>query len=68
MSQPDGLVDPLYLFVCHLEWRRTSNAAAYQELVAALNAIDPEIRGVAEVLLHEHPSLSQPLDTNARAG
>jgi hypothetical protein len=43
----------LYLFLCQLEWRRTRNLAAYQELLAARDATDPDIRVVAEALLHD---------------
>ncbi len=54
--------DPLYLFLCQLEWRRTRNLAAYQELLAARDAADPDIRVVAEALLlrdtHPAPGMS----------
>jgi hypothetical protein len=55
IEMPDtiGRGDPLYLFLCHLDWRRTRNLAAYQELLGALNDSDPEICLVAEALLHE---------------
>lgn len=43
--------DPLYLFVCHLEWRNRGVLSAYNELVAALDDSDPTIRAVAESLL-----------------
>ena len=46
--------DPLYLLVCHLEWRNRGNVAAYQELLAALDDPDNAIRVVAEVLLHRN--------------
>ena len=45
-------VDPLFLFLCHLEWRDNGNVHAYQVLVAALDNADEEIRKVAECLLH----------------
>ena len=45
--------DPLYLFACHLEWRNRGNLAAHEELLAALDDSDCEIRTVAEVLLAE---------------
>jgi hypothetical protein len=56
---PENIIDrdPLYLFACHLEWRSRGNLAAYQELLAALNDDDCDIRTVAEVLLaeaHQH--------------
>ena len=44
--------DPLYLFFCHLEWRLHGNVKAYQDIVAALDDCDPEVRLVAENLLH----------------
>jgi hypothetical protein len=43
--------DPLYLFVCHLEWRKYRHVAAYNQLVAALDDLDPAIRQLAESLL-----------------
>ena len=43
--------DPLYLFACHLEWRNEGNLRAFQELLAALDDPDEEIRLVAECLL-----------------
>jgi hypothetical protein len=51
MSEPMGQRDPLYLFACHLEWRYRGNLEAYQELLAALNDNDCEVRMVAEALL-----------------
>lgn len=42
----------LFLFACHLEWHDNGNIAAYQELLAALDDPDEDIRIVAEVLLH----------------
>jgi len=44
--------DALYVFVCHLEWRNSRNCKAYNELVAALDDQDPDIRRLAESLLH----------------
>ena len=43
---------PLYLFACHLEWCNKGKLEAYQELVAALDDGNEEIRTVAERLLH----------------
>jgi len=51
--------DPLYLFACHLEWRTRGNLAAYQELLAALDYPDSDIRVVAEVLLHRNSPRSE---------
>lgn len=53
MPESIGSSDPLYLFACHLEWCRTRNLAAYQELLVAQNDTDPDIRIVAEVLLRQ---------------
>ncbi len=44
--------DPLYLFLCHLEWRDKQNLEAYEHLVAALDDNDRDIRQLAEALLH----------------
>ncbi len=52
MSEKIGHRDALYLFVCHLEWRTKRNVAAYQELLAALDDHDGDIRRLAEDLLH----------------
>lgn len=43
--------DPLYLFLCHLEWRNCHNLAAYNELVAALHDGEPAIRELAQNLI-----------------
>jgi hypothetical protein len=55
-----GTRDPLYLFACHLEWRDKRNVKAYQELVAALEDCNQEIRAVAEALLHRSSPRPQP--------
>jgi hypothetical protein len=47
-----GHHDPLYLFVCHVEWHQRRNLEAYQELVAALDDSDGSIRTIAEMMLH----------------
>lgn len=52
MSENVGHRDPLYLFLCHLEWHNRRNLGAYQEFLAALDDNDYSIRIVAEVLLH----------------
>jgi len=44
--------DPLYLFLCHLEWKNRRHLAAYNELVAALDDGDPAIRELAQHLIH----------------
>lgn len=52
MSENIAHRDALYLFACHLEWHSTRNLAAYQELLAALDDHNRDIRILAEVLLH----------------
>jgi len=47
-----GKHDPLYLFVCHLDWQFQRNLAAYQGLVSALDDSDNRIREIAEMLVH----------------
>lgn len=46
------VLDPFFLFACHLEWRDKRNVRAYEELVAALDDANEEIRILAEHLLH----------------
>ena len=61
MSENDGHRDPLYLFLCHLEWHNRRNLAGYQELLAALDDNDSDIRVVAKCCCIEaHRALSQP--------
>jgi hypothetical protein len=52
MSEKIGHRDASYLFACHLEWITKRNLAAYQELLAALDDHDGDIRRLAESLLH----------------
>ena len=51
MSENIAHRDALYLFVCHLEWHTRRTLAAYQELLAALDDNDADIRTVAKALL-----------------
>lgn len=44
--------DPLFLFLCQLEWRESHDLNAYQELVAALDDSNEVIRTLAEDMLH----------------
>ncbi len=44
--------DPLFLFACHLKWRDNRDINAYEELIAALDDPNEDIRAVAESLLH----------------
>ena len=67
MSETIGRGDPLYLFLCHLEWRRTRNLAAYHELLAALDDTDTDIRVLAEALLHRNSQRPEPMSTSAEA-
>ena len=60
MPETIGRGDPLYLFLCHLEWHRTGNVAAYQELLAALEDTDRDLCVVAEVLLQGSPQSPKP--------
>jgi len=43
--------DPLYLFLCGLEWRNRGTLSAHAELVEALSDGDPAIRALAEDLI-----------------
>lgn len=52
MSEKIEHRDALCLFACHLEWRIKRNLASYQELLAALDDQDDDIRCLAESLLH----------------
>jgi hypothetical protein len=54
MSTKIGHRDALYLFACHLEWFTKRNLAAYQELLAALDDHDRDIRSLTESLLHRN--------------
>ena len=54
--------DPLYLFACHLAWRYERNIRAYQEVLAALDDCDPNIRAIAENLLHRASPRPEPKD------
>jgi hypothetical protein len=59
-SNTVGHRDPLYLFVCHLEWSRRRNLLAHQELVAALDDSDQAIRALAEMMLHRYSPRPRP--------
>jgi hypothetical protein len=59
--------DALFLFVCALEWHSKRNLAAYQELLAALDNSDCDIRTVAEVLLQRRSPRPQPAETDVEA-
>lgn len=47
--------DPVYLFACYLLWHRCRNLFGYDQLVAALDDNDEEIRFVARTFL-QRPS------------
>ena len=59
-SKVTSLRDPFFLFLCHLEWRDSRSLQAYEELIAALDDPDEEIRAVAEHLLHRASPRRQP--------
>jgi len=62
--------DPLYIFLCHLEWRNRGVLSAYTELVAALSDSDPEIRILAESLIRRcspRPGRSSAEQHNSRS-
>lgn len=44
--------DALYLFACYTEWRHSRDLVAYEQLIAALDDNDEDVRQVAENLLH----------------
>ena len=67
MSEKVGHHDALYLFACYLEWRSRRSLAAYQELLAALDDPNCEIRSVAEVLLRRNALRPQPNETSVEA-
>ncbi len=67
MLENVGHRDPLYLFACHLEWHHKRNLAAYQELLAALDDVDCDIRAVAEALLHRSLPRREPAETTVEA-
>jgi hypothetical protein len=56
--------DPLYLFLCHLEWRKHRHVAEYNQLLAALHDVDPAIRQLAKSLLQR--TSARPRDREAR--
>jgi hypothetical protein len=67
MLENVGHRDPLYLFLCHLEWHNRRNLAGYQELLAALDDNDSDIRMVAEVLLHRSSPRFEPTERTVEA-
>ena len=50
-ASPAAVRDPLYLFACHLEWRKHGNVRGFEELLAALDDPNEQGRLVAEALL-----------------
>jgi len=52
--------DPLYLFACHLAWRREGNLGAYQDLLAGLDDSRSDVRILADSLLHRPCPLPDP--------
>jgi hypothetical protein len=60
--------DPLYLFACHLEWHTEGSLLAFQELLAALDDPNENVRLVAESLLgRRSPRRRQTYSKNRRA-
>lgn len=55
--------DPLYLFLCHLEWQKYRHVAEYNQLLAALDDGNPAIRQLAESLIQRTPP--RPTDREA---
>ena len=51
ISENIGRRDALYLFACYLEWYTKQSLVAYQELLAAIDGHDCDIRNLAEKLL-----------------
>lgn len=61
--------DPLYLFLCHLEWQNRGVLWAYTELLAALSDGDPAIQSLAESLIQrcsQRPKCSSAEDQDSR--
>jgi hypothetical protein len=58
LTQGSAEVDAFYLFGCMTLWRKTGNIQAGWELIRALASPDPDIRSMAEGVLHtfERPS------------
>ena len=65
MSETIGHRDPLYLFMCYVQWHHTQNVTTHQELLAAMDDDDPDIRLVAEVLLDRVSPRLEATTTNA---
>jgi hypothetical protein len=59
-------IDPLYLFVCGLAWRKQSNASAGWELVRGLRSSDQTAR-IAAALLAQAENVQLPLCDRIRA-
>jgi hypothetical protein len=55
--------DPLFLFLCHLEWRKHRHVAEYNQLLAALDDANPAIRQLAQSLIQR--SSRRPRDREA---
>ena len=58
LTQEPAEVDAFYLFGCMTLWRKTVNIQAGWELIRALASPNPDIRSMAEAVLHapERPS------------
>jgi len=67
MSEKTGNRNALYLFACHLLCHSSRNLSAYQELLAALDEPNCEIRTVAEVLLRRNSPRPQHSETSVES-
>ena len=52
LTQEPAEMDAFYLFGCMTLWRQTGNIQAGWDLICALASPDPEIRSMAEAVLH----------------
>jgi hypothetical protein len=67
-SQPKAGVDPLYLFVCGLSWRKRSDTNAGWELIRCLNSPGQTSRIASAFLLEECIELPVPARVRAIHG
>jgi hypothetical protein len=49
-------MNPIYLFVCGFFWSKYGDMRAGWELIAGLQAYDPEIRQLSIAMLARHPA------------
>jgi hypothetical protein len=65
-QKADPGIDPLYLFLCGLEWQKQSNASAGWELVRCLKSSGQTAR-IAATLLAQAEHIELPVESVARA-